>query len=323
MSPATAPRFAWLDGRLVPWSECVLHARTQAAFWGANVFEGVRAYWHEVDGRLALFRLEDHLTRLWGSMRSLQLPAPYGREEVAQACADLLRANEYREDVHVVVVAYFGMGEDFDPLRHTDDTGLHITACPFRRPPAYHRGAAVAVSSWRRISDDTMPPRIKAGANYHNSRLAYQEAVRNGYDNALILNRDGMLAEGPAACVVVARDGVLVSPPATSGALEGITLATVAQLAGDELGLPFEHREIDRTDLYVADEAFFCGTVAEIQPIVSVDRVPVGGGVPGPLTRRLQGLYDCVVREGSEGRGWTRSVSLDPGRTATATAGER
>lgn len=320
---ATVPKFAWLNGQLVAWEDCVLHARTQGAFWGANVFEGVRAYCCGSDRRLTLFRLDDHLDRLWRSMRSLHLSPPYAREDVVRACAELLGANDYREDVHLVVVAYFGMGANFDPLCHTDDTGLHITACPIRRPPAYDRGAAVCVSSWRRISDDTMPPRIKVGANYHNSRLAYQEAVRNGYDNALILNRGGTLAEGPAACVGLIRDRALVSPPATSGALEGITLATIAELARDELGLRLERREVDRTELYAAEEAFYCGTVAEIQPIVSVDRVPIGDGTPGPLTRTLQGLYERVVRaQPDERRGWTTHTASDAAGAASEEASE-
>jgi branched-chain amino acid aminotransferase len=306
----TAPKFAWLNGTVVPWQDCVVHARTQGAFWGANVFEGVRAYWHEPTAQLALFRLDEHLARLWRSMRSINLPPPYEREDVANACVEVLLANEYREDVHVVVAAYFGMGPNFDPLCHTDDTGLHITACPFQRPAAYERGADVCISSWRRISDDTMPPRIKTGANYHNSRLAYQEAVRNGYDNAVILNRHGTIAEGPAACVALIRDQVLVSPPATSGALEGITLQTVMDLAQGELGLELERREVDRTELYAADEAFYCGTVAEIQPIVSVDRVPIGDGTPGSLTRSLQQIYEKAVRAKDPRRGWTAHVEL-------------
>ena len=207
-----------------------------------------------------------------------------------------------------VVVAFFGMGPHYDPLCHTDDTGLHITAVPHRRSDAHRRGVSAGISTWRRISDDTMPPRVKAGANYHNSRLAYQEAVRHGYDTALILNRLGTVAEGPAACLVLVRDGRLISPPATSGALEGITLATVAELARDELGITLERREIDRTELYVADEAFFCGTLAEIQPIVAVDQLPIGDGGPGSLTRRIQELYDHAVRDEPERRGWATPV---------------
>jgi len=308
MSASTAPRLAWLNGELVPWDSCVLHVRTQGALWGANVFEGVRAYWRAEDRQLNLFRLHDHLERLWHSMKSLHMAPPYSKPAVEEACVALLQGNEFEEDVHVVVVAYFGMGANFDPMGHTDDTGLHVTALPFRRPDAYGRGVSACVSTWRRISDDTMPPRVKAGANYHNSRLAYQEAARNGYEGAVILNRHGTVAEGPGACVVLVRDERLISPPATSGALEGITLATVAEIARDELGIALERREVDRTELYAADEAFFCGTLAELQPIVSVDRVPIGDGVPGALTRRLQELYEHAARTEPERRGLATPV---------------
>jgi branched-chain amino acid aminotransferase len=290
------PRYAWLNGDIVPWDQCVLHARSQGAFWGANVFEGVRAYLNPDDGLLHAFRVGDHLARLRRSMKSLHMEIDHTEAELARACADLVLANEFHTDVHVCVVAYFGIGSSFDPMSHTTETGVHITATPVPRSPKYQRGVAASVSTWRRIGDDAMPPRIKAGANYHNSRLAQHEAVRNGYDTALLLNQRGTLAEAPGSCVLMVRDGELVTPPGTSGVLEGITVATVAELAGERLGIPLRRREIDRTELYVADELFLCGTMSELLPITSVDRLPVGDGIPGPVTRQLQGHYDDAVR---------------------------
>lgn len=304
----TAPRYAWLNGEIVPWDQCVLHARNQGAFWGANAFEGLRAYWCADQGQVQVFRMDDHLARLRRSIKCLRLEIRHTDAELEDACLRLLRANECREDTHLVIVAYFGMGPNFDGLSPTDDTGVHITAVPVPRSPAYVTGAAVCVSSWRRIGDDTMPPRIKTGANYHNSRLAHQEARRNGYDTALILNHRGTVSEAPGACVVMVRDGGLVTPPGTSGVLEGITLETVAELARDELGLPFEMREIDRTELYTADEAFLCGTLAEIQPIVSIDRLPVGDGTSGSITRRLQDRFDRAVRGAPAHLHWVTHV---------------
>lgn len=303
-----APALAWLNGELVSWESCVLHARTQGAFWGANVFEGVRAYRRPADGGVALFRLDDHLARLRRSAKSLRMPLPHSDAELEEACVSLIRANGFREDAHVVVVAYFGMGPHFDPLCHIEDVGMHVTAVPFPRSEAYTRGVSACISTWRRISDDTMPPRIKAGANYHNSRLAYQEAARNGYDTALIMSGRGTVAEAPGSCVVMVRDGRVSTPPGTSGVLEGITLATVAELARDELGIEVEHREIDRTELYVADEAFLCGTLAEIQPLVAIDGIPIGDGSPGTLTRSLQELYERAVRGDPAYRRWATPV---------------
>ena len=298
---SSTPTWAWLNGAVVRWEDCVLHARTQGAFWGANVFEGVRAYRQDpgpaADGApLAMFRLEDHLARLRRSMRSLRMDVPYGEADLVAACTELLRRNEFTGDTHLCVVAYFGMAEGFDPLRHTDDTGVHITAVPLPRSPGWTTGVAACISSWRRIGDDTMPPRIKTGANYHNSRLAQHEATLDGYDTTLILNQRGTVAEAPGACVVMVRDGRLVTPPGTSGVLEGITVDCVAELARTGAGLELDRREIDRTELYVADELFLCGTLVEIQPITSVDRIPIGTGSPGPVTRRLQQLLDPVVR---------------------------
>lgn len=315
--PAPEPGFAWMDGRVVAWEDCVLHGRSQAAFWGANVFEGIRGYWCPEARRLNLFRLRDHLARLRQSMRAVRLAVPYTDAELAGACAALCGANEFRCDVHLVIVAYFGMGPGFDTLGLTEETGVYITGVPRPRSPGFEDGIDVAFSSWRRISDDTMPPRIKTGANYHNSRLAHQEAVRNGYATALILNQRGTVAESPGANVAMVRGGSLVTPPPTSGALEGITLATVGDLARKGLDLAFCQREIDRTELYAADEVMLCGTLAEVLPIVSVDGLAVGGGVPGPLTRRLQALYDRLVHATADPEPWITPVAIGgPGQPA-------
>lgn len=303
-----APEFAWQNGRIVPWDQCVLHARSQGAFWGANVFEGFRGYWHDQDEALHLFRIEEHLARLERSMRSLSMVVKFSAEDLQAAIIDLVLANGWRQNVHVCVVSYFDEGPNFDPLALTEDTGVHITATPMPRSRGYTDGVAASISSWRRISDDSMPPRIKTGANYHNSRLAHHEAVRNGYDTTVLLNQRGTVAESPGACVVMVRDGRLVTPPGTSGVLEGITVATVGQLAAEELGLALDRREIDRTELYVADEVFLCGTMAELLPITTLDRLPIGSGRPGPLTRSLQELYQRAVLGESAHKGWTTAV---------------
>ena len=307
------PKFAWLDGAVVPWAECRLHARSQGAFWGSNVFEGVRAYWDEPQDRLLLFRLRDHLSRLRRSAKCMRMPLRYSDEALASACSELLQANRFRCDVHIVIAACFGMGPNCDSMGITDDVNVHITAVPMPRSRLFHQGAAVSVSSWRRISDDTMPPRIKTGANYHNSRMAQQEASRAGYDVALFLNQRGTVAEAPGSCIAVVHDGAIRTPPGTSGVLEGITLATVAEIARG-LNMPFEAREIDRTEVYLADEAFLCGTLAEIQPIVSIDRLAVGDGAVGPVTRKLQDAFERLVRTHPR-TDWSHPVQLaSPGQ---------
>lgn len=290
------PQYAWLNGKVVSWNDCVIHARTQGAFWGANVFEGIRAYWNGDRRQLFVYRLHDHIARLRASMKCLNMPITYSDAEIVQACLELLRANEYREDVHIVIVCYFAMGKNFDPLYYTEETGMHITALPMPRSPRYHSGSKASISTWRRISDDTMPPRVKTGANYHNSRLAQHEANRNGYDTAILLNNRGTVAECPGSCIAMYHDGVLATPPGTSGVLEGITINAVKVLAESRLQVQFVRREIDRTELYLADEVMICGTLAEIQPVVSIDGKVISSGQRGGKTQALQELYENEVR---------------------------
>ena len=295
--PLDPPPFAWLGGHIVPWDECVLHARAPGGFWGANVFEGVRAYWVPGDRQLYAFRLRDHLARLRRSMKCLRMSVGYSDGDLTQACLDLVRANRFDRDVHITITGFFELAETFDPMSYTEAASVHITAV--RAPQLASQradGIAVCISSWRRLSDDTMPPRIKTGANYHNSRLAHQEAVRNGYDTALFLNQRGSLAESPGSCLVMIREGELLTPPGTSGVLEGITMDSVAEIAMRELGLPLRRRELDRTELYLADEVFLCGTMHELLPVLSVDRIPVGDGTVGPLTSQIRRHYRRVVR---------------------------
>ncbi|MEU9358820.1 branched-chain-amino-acid transaminase [Streptomyces sp. NPDC048301] len=316
MTTATPP-YAWLNGSVVPWDECVLHARSQGAFWGANVFEGLRVY-QDPDGERHLFRVGDHLNRLRRSMKSLHMEIEYSDAELTQACTDLVLANDFDQDAHVCVVAYFGLGSSFDPMGHTSETGVHITSTPVPRSAAHEKGVAASISSWRRIGEDSMPPRIKTGANYHNSRLAQHEAMRNGYDTTLLLNQRGTVAEAPGSCVVVVRDGELITPPGTSGVLEGITVETVAHLAEEHLGLTLRRREIDRTELYIAEEVFLCGTMSELLPVTSVDRVTVGDGARGPLTRQLQDHYDDAVRGLGKNPQWCTRLPAATGRNGAA-----
>jgi branched-chain amino acid aminotransferase len=199
----------------------------------------------------------------------------------------------------------------FNPLAITDEVGMHITSTPAPRPPAFADGVSAVISSWRRIALDSMPASIKTGANYHNSRLAHHEAVRNGFDVAILLNARGTVAEAADANVVLCRDGQLVAPPATSGALEGITLRTVLDLASS-LDLGVERREFDRLELSDADEVFLCGTLAEVKPVVSVDRLAIGDGSPGPLTRKLQKLLDVSARQAGDTDDWTVQLERGP-----------
>lgn len=308
MTQAKEPTVAWLNGEVVKWADCTLHARSPGAFWGANVFEGLRAYWGEDTGVSRVFRVEDHLARLHRSMKALHLEIDYTDAQLTSAIDKLLVLNDFGCDVHIVVVVYVAAGLSYDNLHPTEATGVHITAVPFPRSATFESGIRVGVSSWRRIGNDMMPPMIKAGANYHNGRLAHHESVRNGFDSALLLNQQGTVSEGPGSCVMMVSDGELVTPPGTSGVLQSITVDTVARLASEHLGMKLVRRPVDRTELLFADEVFMAGTLVEIQPVISIDHIQVGSGSPGPVTRSLQQLYDQAARHARGPGEWVHDV---------------
>jgi branched-chain amino acid aminotransferase len=314
-----APKYAWMNGKIVPWDQCVVHGRSAGGFMGANVFEGVRAYWSARQEELFVFKHEEHLQRLGRSMKTVRLEVGYTLEQIGQGALELLRANEFRQDAHFVPVAFFGMGaHNFNTLGPTVDNGVYITAVPWPQPPALSNGVAACIASWRRISDDTVPPRLKAGANYQNSRLAQTEAVVDGYDTAIMLNHRGTVAEGPGACLMMVRDGQLVTPPVTAGILESITRSTLMDLASRELGLRVVEREIDRTELYVAEEVFMCGSGLEVLPVTSVDRIAIGSGARGSVTKRIQDVYFAAARGDLPAyRHWLTSVYSAPREPAT------
>lgn len=290
-----SPEWAWIDGRFVPWKECVLHARAQAIMTGASVFEGVRAYWNADQGQLYVFRLQEHFDRLAASMKIMRMKQAIP-SEMMSASVELLRRNGFRGDVHYMPVAYVGFGEGYGAQTPSVQEGFFITAVAKPQSRALEVGLNVCVSSWQRISDNVMPPRVKAAANYQNSRFALLEARTNGYDYAIFLNAAGKVSEAPGACVFVIRGDQICTPPVTAGILESITRATLIQLFEECMGMPVIEREIDRTELYVADEVFLCGTGMEVTPVVSIDHLSVGCGRPGRLTSEIQGHYFRVAR---------------------------
>jgi branched-chain amino acid aminotransferase len=282
----------WMNGRLLPQDQAVLPVNSAAVFYASNVFEGLRAYWNERDGELYAFRLADHFARLRESMKMMRFTIPYNDDDLFEAVRQLLAGNEVREDVHMHLVAYvLGPG-----LESTTPTGLYIN--PRRRPRVTAgKGLACCVSSWARTSDNAIPIRLKCGANYQNGRLARLQAKADGYDDPLFLNQRGKVAEGTGATFFMVRKSRLVTPTTSSDILESITRTTlIEELCPNVLGLEVVEREIDRTELYTAEEAFLCGSGYEITPITSIDRFPLGTGEIGPLTRRLAAAYMDLVR---------------------------
>ncbi len=294
MADQTTPAYVWHDGKLVPWAEATVHVTWLGPAGVSSVFEGIRGYWNTAQKRLYIFQLDAHLARFAQSIRLIRMTLPFTRDELREAVCALVRANEIANDVYIRPFAYseagtFGGAPDARAL-------ILISTNNWNSKLHEARGSHAMVSSWLRIADTVMPPRIKASSNYLNSRYASEEAHRNGYDSAIIMNSYGKVAEGPGACVMLVRDRKLVTPSVTSGILESITRQVILQLARERLGLEVVEREVDRTELYVADEIFFCGTGAEIAPVISVDRLPVGDGELGPCTRQLIDCYHDLVR---------------------------
>lgn len=295
-------RYAWMNGQFIPWGEAKVHIASSCVTEGSSVFEGIRAYWNPSEEQLYLFKTREHLHRLYQSARMMHMTPQYGPAELETICLEVMSRNEYREDVHIRPAIYFDLGQGL--FCYTPDkinTGVAITAVPRKSRLGSGTGLHVCVSSWKRISDADFPPRIKISANYHNSRLAAVQAALDGYDGAILLDERGKVTEGPVACVFLVRDGVAITPPVTSGILESITRTTIMELLQRELSVPVVEREVDRTELYIAEEAFFCGTAMEIAPILSVDRYPLSEGRIGEITARVERLYERVVR-GEESR---------------------
>ncbi len=234
--PNYPAKYIWMNGEYVEWPEAKLHVATAAVLTGANVFEGLRGYYNPDERQVYIFRLPEHLARLRQSMKVMRMTPPFSSEELAAACTGLVAKNGFREDVQIRPTVYFGEGGLY---AHTPDkitTGAFIFAQPRRCTLDDEKGLACCVSAWRRIADDVMPPRVKAGANYHQSRLVYAQASVDGYDGAIILNEQGKVAEGPGACVMIVRDGRPILPPITAGVLESITRTTLIESVrgGDE-----------------------------------------------------------------------------------------
>ncbi len=289
-------QFIWLNGEYVPWPDAKIHVSTDTVLRGANVFEGLRAYYNAEQNQMFVFRLEEHLDRLWDSMKVMRMTLPYSKDDLAAACTGSVARNGFREDVQIRLIAYFGEGPLFAFEPEKIFTGAFVLALPRRSALDDQSGIACCVSSWRRIGDNVMPPRVKAGANYQQSRLVSVQARIDGYDNAIMLNDQDKVSEGPGACLMIVRDGQPITPPVTAGILESITRSSLADLFAAELKLELVEREIDRTELYVADEVFYCGSAYEILPITSVDRYPVGSGTVGPVCQQIRRLYRDVVR---------------------------
>ncbi len=303
-------RFLWRNGELVPWENALIHVNSVGHASVAGIFEGIKGFWSDEAEDVYLFRLREHFERFLTSIKMVRYGFSYTTKELEAAVIALLRANEYKRDVYVrPYVFQAGVVRELLQPQPGKDTEVIIDCWPFESYRDPEHALDVCVSSWQRISDNVLPPRLKCFSNYHNGRLAAMEATVSGYDWPILLDAQGKVTEGPGACLAMVRNGAIVTPPVSSSILESITRDTIGKLVEEQLEMPWIERVMDRTELYAADELFFLGTGWGIMPVASVDRLPVGTGGVGPVTRRIQRVYDAVVR-GSDARHpeWRTSV---------------
>lgn len=300
---------AFFNGRLTPLKDANVSIATHAFNYGTAVFEGIRAYWNSEQEELYIVQAAPHFARLRRSARVLHIEVPYSVEELVEHTRAMLRANQFRENVYIRPLAYKA-----EAAIRVGLSGLKSAFAMFALPMGDYvstEGIAVAVSSWRRIADNMIPSRAKVSGAYVNAALSSDQAKVDGYDEAIMLGDDGQVSEASSSNLFMVRNGVLVTPPVTADILEGITRQLVLELA-HELDVPVEVRNVDRTELYSADELFLCGTGVQLAGVVSVDRRPVGEGVPGPVTTTIQNAYaDLVYGRSDRHRSYVTPVYRD------------
>jgi len=290
---ANFPKYAWMNGKTIPWDDAKVHVQTPAFRYGAMVFEGLRGYWNPDEKELYLFRMEDHFQRLQESVKVMRMELDYSVEQFMRPFVELVKANDFHEDIHARYMVYVdGVG----PIGSLGPVGISIVCLNKGRGYDLEKGISCSVSSWIRIKDNVIPPRVKCAANYQNGRLAVMQAKHDGYDTALLFTEEGKLTETPTTCVFMVRRGQVTTPRITDGILESVTRSSLITLFERDLGFPVVERGIDRTELYVAEEVFMCGSGAEVVPIVNIDGYRVGTGSRGPLTQKIQEAYFKTAR---------------------------
>ena len=291
-NPKDKIKLVTINGNLMPLKDAKVSITAPGLSYAALVFEGIRAYWNEEHQQLYIFRLEEHLYRFINSMKLLKF---IDYPNISSIKADILKniqANNYKEDIYIRLQGYI---DEWGEMAVRSPVSTSIVSYPRPRAIAFTEGKNFTISSWQRLDDNASPPRIKASANYLNSRLASIQAKESGYDGGIMLGPNGKVSEGPGGCIFLIRNGNLITPTITSGILESITRDSIIEIA-DTLKIKVQTRDVDRTELYIADEIFYCGTGQEIMPILSVDKMLAGDGTAGKTTKTLQSEFTEIVR---------------------------
>ena len=291
-------KYAYFEGKFVPAENANVNIMTHAFNYGTGIFEGIRGYWNVDAEQLYIFRLREHYERMFKNFNLFKMNIPLSIEDACRVTVELARKNAFRQDMYIRPLAYKSSYEIGPRLDGLEDE-FAIFNIPLGDYVNTSDGLSVMVSSWRRSPDNSIPSRSKATGIYINSALAATEAKENGFDEAIMLAQNHEVSEGSAMNLFMVRDGALITTPFTADILEGITRQTIIQIAEEQMNIETVVRPIQRTELYIADELFFCGTGAQVAPITAVDRRPIGGGGPGELTMKLQSLYFNIVQNGA------------------------
>lgn len=288
--------FCWMDGNFVKWDDAQVHIKTHALHYGSAVFEGIRGYETE-DKNVYIFRLKEHIDRLFYSAKIYKMEIPYSKEEISNAIIELVKMNNIKETIYIRPIVFRGYGSlGLNPFNNPVNVAIYIV--PFGRylgPEALEKGVRCCFSSWERISPRALPPEAKACGQYINSILAKMEAIENGYDEALFLDHRGFVSEGSGENIFMIKDQTAITPPVTASILIGITRDTIIKLMASDLDIPLIEQDVTRAAIYNMDEVFICGTAGEVTPVVEIDKRLIGDGKPGPITRKVQKAFSEVT----------------------------
>lgn len=287
--------YAFFEGKVVSIEEARIPVTTNALQYGTGIFAGVRGYYNKEEGFISIFRIEDHFKRFLQSFQIIGVTIDYSAQELVEITKDLMQRNAPQTDTYIRPFGYAGSTNLSPNLERDSNFAFLEYMMPLGEYIPVDKGISVMVSSWRRVDDNAIPSRAKISGSYINSALAKQEANRNGHEEAIFLNSAGHVAEGSAMNIFIVRDGVLIAPPKYDDVLEGITRRSVMEIAKD-MGIPCEERSIDRSELYIADEAFFSGTGAQISWIAKIDHRTIGNGERGPVSTKIQDMFFKAVR---------------------------
>ena len=291
-NPKDKIKVVTINGNLMPLKDAKVSITAPGLSYAALVFEGIRAYWNKERNQLYIFRLDEHLKRFINSMKLLKFIDYPNLSSIKTNILQNIQANNYQEDIYIRLQGYI---DEWGEMAVRSPVSTSIVSYPRPRAIAFTEGKNFTISSWQRLDDNASPPRIKASANYLNSRLASIQAKESGYDGGIMLGANGKVSEGPGGCIFLIRNGNLITPTITSGILESITRDSILEIA-ETLKINVQTRDVDRTELYIADEIFYCGTGQEIMPILSVDKMLAGDGKPGKITKTLQNEFTEIVR---------------------------